>query len=859
MVTQSLNEKWNIRPCDGEEWTIATDVPCSVLHAMVREKLAPDPFYRRNEYEARELFTRDYSYSMTFVPEEEILKQKCIELVFYGLDTLAEIRLNGEQIGEADNMHRIWRFSVKDKLRKDENHLEICFRSSLNFIREKGKDPSIHYTPKNGISGESYIRKGHWMFGWDWGPQLPDAGIWRPVELCAYSEARISDVLIHQVHRDGAVELEMDVKAEVLDWLKAETKPDETENTDLSVKERYGIKFTLTAPDQGGCLTSYGELRPGRTVQLSALGKPDIITAEGKVTLKVVDPELWWPNTYGKQPLYEVKAELCSGDGGTIDVWQKQIGLRELTVSREQDQWGEEFCFQINGIKIFAMGADYVPEDSIITRVTPERTRRLLEDCAAANFNSVRVWGGGYYPDDYFFDICDELGLIVWQDAMFACNVYRMTHEFEQNIRAELKENFTRIRHHASLGLICGNNEMEFGWVDWPNVITHHPSLKADYIKQFEYVLPEMAETCAPDVFFWPSSPSSGGCFDDPNSENRGDVHYWDVWHKMKPFTDYEKFYFRFCSEFGFESFPGEKTVRTYTEERDRNIFSPVMESHQKNGAANGLIMYYISSYYRYPKDFGSLLYISQILQAEAMRHGVEHWRRNRGRCMGAIYWQLNDCWPVASWASIDYYGRWKALHYYAKRFFAPVMVTAKYTGDELRLWVHNDSREALSAVLEIEIRDMELHLLRQFEITVNVAPLSVYQTEHICLGEILKEKQRSSHFAAARLRNAEGNVLAEKTTLFVLPKQADFPAPEYQIEVSEEEEEFAVHITSDCFAYQVELVSEITDVPFSDNYFDLCDADGVTVTLPKSRLEPGLTAEELKQSISIRSVADSY
>lgn len=820
MHTQSLNQNWMIRSCSNDSWSVLADIPCTVLHALVRDNVISDPFYRRNEYETRELFTQDYQYSMIFVPDHEVLAQSYIELVFYGLDTLAEIRLNGEMIAETDNMHRTWRFPVKDRLKEGENQIEVVFRSSLNFIREKSKDPSIHYTPKSGIPGGSYIRKGHWMFGWDWGPQLPDAGIWRPVELCAFSDARFADVAVHQNFEGENVSL--DIKAEV-----------EALNSDAA----YRIRCILTSPT----------------------GEQAVVSGEKSAHIEVENPQLWWPNTYGAQPLYEVRVELLDPQGNLADIWQKRIGLRELTVSRDADQWGEEFCFQVNGVKIFAMGADYIPEDSIITRITPERTRRLLQDCVAANFNSVRVWGGGYYPDDYFFDICDELGLVVWQDAMFACNVYRMTHEFEANIRAELKDNLTRIRHHASLGLICGNNEMEFGWLDWPNVVTHHPSLKADYIKQFEYVVPEMSETCAPDVFFWPSSPSSGGCFDDPNSENRGDVHYWDVWHKMKPFTDYEKFYFRFCSEFGFESFPGEKTVRTYTEEQDRNIFSPVMESHQKNGAANGLIMYYISSYYRYPKDFRSLLYISQLLQAEAMRHGVEHWRRNRGRCMGAIYWQLNDCWPVASWASIDYFGRWKALHYYAKKFFAPVAVTAKYEADELKLWVHNDSREALQAVLEVTVQDMQYHVLKQLEIPVSAEPLSVNKPEIINLAGVIDEKNQDSCFAAARLKAADGTVLSEKTTLFVLPKQVDFPVPEYQVEVSEEESRFVIHVKSSCFAFQTELVSEITDVPFSDNYLDLYDAGGAFVTLSKDQIEPGITAEKLRQSLSIRSVAESY
>ena len=824
MIRQELNNGWKIQPCDGADWSVSTTVPCSVLHAMVDAKLTPDPYYRKNEDQARELFAQDYRYTLQFTPGADVLAQQQAELVFYGLDTLAELSLNGKPLGVADNMHRTWRYPVAERLHAGENRLEIIFRSSLNVIREKGRDPYIHYVPKGGIGGSGYLRKAHCMFGWDWGPQLPDAGIWRPVELLAYSGARLADVRVAQEHRDGAVTLRTAVRLQQQPGAQGGT-----------------VFVTLTAPN-------------GTVQQAQA----SVAAGVADVRLAVKNPQLWWPNTYGAQPLYTLAAVLLDGAGQELDRWQKQIGLRTLTVSRAQDRWGEEFCFAVNGVKIFATGADYVPEDSILTRVTPARTRRLLQDCAAAHFNSIRVWGGGCYPSDFFYEECDRLGLIVWQDAMFACNVYRFDAAFEANVRAELRDNLARIRHHACLGLVCGNNEMEFGWVDWPDVVTHHLALKADYIKQFEYVIPQEMSHNAPDVFYWPSSPSSGGCFDDPNAENRGDVHYWDVWHGMKPFTDYEKFYFRFCSEFGFESFPGAKTVKSYTLPQDRNIFSPVMESHQKNGAANGLIMYYISSYYRYPKDFESLLYISQLLQAEAMRHGVEHWRRNRGRCMGAIYWQLNDCWPVASWASIDYFGRWKALHYYAKRFFAPRMVTAKAEKTTLRLWVHNDSREALAATVQMELRDTAYAPLYKAEWPVQVPPLSVLALEAIDLAQPLQNHAADTVFAAYRLCG-EGEPGAWSSALFCQPKRMELPRPAYTVTVRDRGNAFAIRVTSDCYAHQVELETDLTDRPFSDNDFPLCNPGGVCVTLSKDALAPGTTAEQLQADLRVRSIADTY
>ncbi len=386
--------------------------------------------------------------------------------------------------------------------------------------------------------------------------------------------------------------------------------------------------------------------------------------------------------------LYTVRAELLNGTR-VLDSWEKRIGLRTMEIKRQKDSWGESFEMCVNGVSIFAMGADYIPEDNLLPRVTAERTRRLLEDCKLANYNAIRVWGGGYYPDDWFYDACDELGLVVWQDFMFACAIYELTEEFEENIRREVIDNVRRLRHHASLGLWCGNNEMEWQVDDDVYFATHKQ--KADYIRMYEYLIPKTLREHDPVTFYWPASPSSGGGFDEPNDPNRGDVHYWDVWHGDKPFTEYRKFFFRNASEFGFQSFPCLKTVESFTKPSDRNIFSYVMEKHQRNKSANGKIMNYMAQTFLYPTDFDTLLYASQLLQAEAVRYGVEHWRRNRGRCMGAIYWQVNDCWPVASWSSIDYYGRWKALHYMARRFYAPVLLSCEEEGTLTQTTCVND------------------------------------------------------------------------------------------------------------------------------------------------------------------------
>ena len=634
-----LNDGWKMKEVSWEEYLDA-EVPGSVYTDLMANGRMQDPFYRDNEKEALAVIEHDYEYRTVFDADTELLACDEVLLCFDGIDTLSTILLNGSFLGNTDNMHRTWEFNVKDMLREQENELRVILHSPTKFIADSyAKEPIEGCV--DAMKGLPRLRKAHCMFGWDWGPRIPDAGIFREASLKGVNRARIESVYITQKHEDGRVTL----------GLKADILP--AERSDIRVKQAASdYRVTLITPQKE------------KTVYE---GSPEQIL--------IREPQIWWPAGYGEQPLYTVRVELLEEET-VLDSWERRIGLRTMTVSREKDQYGEAFAHEVNGVRIFAMGADYIPEDNLLSRVTRERTRRLLQSAKDAHFNTVRVWGGGYYPDDFFYDICDELGLIVWQDFMFACCVYDLTESFEETITAEFEDNIRRIRHHACLGLWCGNNEMEMFIAENREGWCRNPVQFSDYIKMFEYIIPKVLKECDPQTFYWPASPSSGGGFDEPNDENRGDVHYWDVWHGGKPITEYRKFFFRYVSEFGFQSFPSLKTVETFTEPRDRNIFSYVMEKHQRNSSANGKIMNYMEQTFLYPNDFDTTLYASQLLQAEAMRYGVEHFRRNRGRCMGSIIWQLNDCWPAASWSSIDYFGRWKALHYFEKRFFAPLLLS---------------------------------------------------------------------------------------------------------------------------------------------------------------------------------------
>lgn len=786
----NLGGAWRMREADSETWHSA-HVPGSVYADLTADGTMPDPFWRENELDAFERMKKDYVYQRAFTVTEAQLAHAHVELVCEGLYTLAHVSLNGREIAFADNMHITWVWDVKEQLHAGENTLEIRFDSPILYCAKKAEE-APGWESSDATPGFRHLRKAHCMFGWDWGPRLPDAGIWRPIFLRTWDTARLENALMLQAHHDGVVDV--------------------TIRPEIAGESAWSAE--ITAPD--------GEV----------LTLPETMAAEQVIAIQ--NPQLWWPNGLGKQPLYRVTVRLATGD---TRMWR--IGLRTMTVSREKDEWGEEFCHVVNGMKVFAMGADYIPEDNILARVTPERTRRLLEDCKAANFNAIRVWGGGYYPDDAFYDICDELGLLVWQDLMYACAFYDLTPDFERSIRVETQQNVARLRHHASLALICGNNEMEMFMAGANSALINHrtwefvptyPHHITDYVKMFEYILPAIVKETAPQTYWWPASPSSGGNFDAPNDENRGDNHYWDVWHGEKPFTEYRKFFFRYASEFGFQSFPCLKSVEQFTLPDDRNIFSRVMERHQRNQAANGKILSYLSQTFRYPNSFDDLLYASQLMQAEAIRYGVEHWRRNRGRCMGAIIWQLNDIWPVASWASIDYYGRWKALHYAAKRFFAPVMISAEEEGElsqnpkineyhpaplekSFRLNVCNETLRDVTGEVVWALRTPDGAIVRQNQQTLTIPAMSAKWLDKVdCADASLTGHYISFAFVVDNVAVSEG------TCIFCAPKHFEFVDPRLTVETRGD----TLLVTSHAYAKQVWLESEDADLLLDDNAFDM-------------------------------------
>lgn len=822
MKHQLLPKDWKMSRRGSGDWLPAR-VPGSVYGDLLANGRMEDPYYRDNEWKALEIIKDDFEYVTHFSVPVEYLREEKVLLRFEGIDTIADLVLNGVALGHTENMHRTFEFSVKEYLKAEDNELRVVLYSPTEFIKTAyGKCPIEGSS--DAMKGFPYLRKAHCMFGWDWGPRLPDAGIWRNVSLLAFSGARFDSVYITQHHQSGSVDLEFQIDLE--EAVTGRTFRLEGENRYQTVggqvvsaadgswlsaasdeNSEYDYRITVVDPD--GVCRVYD-------------GSPSRITVE--------KPQLWWPNGYGQQPLYRIRAELLrktpSGEE-LMDVWEKRIGLRTMTMHMEKDAYGEQFAHEVNGVRIFAMGADYIPEDNLLGRVTAERTYELLKQARDAHFNCIRVWGGGNYPYDAFWDACDELGLIVWEDFMFACAVYDLTPEFEANIRQELIDNIKRIRHHASLGLWCGNNEMEM-FVDQGRWVTRHRQ-KSDYVKMYEYIIPKILEIYDPNTFYWPASPSSGGAFDDPNGESRGDVHYWEVWHGDKPITEYRKFYFRYLSEFGFQSFPSLKTCETFTEPEDRNIFSYVMEKHQRNKTANGKIMNYMEQTFLYPTSFDTVLYASQLLQAEAIRYGVEHFRRNRGRCMGTVIWQLNDCWPVASWSSIDYCGRWKALHYYAKRFFAPLMLSCAEEGiltqdtnpnaepyhvrKSIHLNVANETMSDQEVTVRYALRNADGEILREGSVSLTVPALSSGWLSK----EDMEDAELYSNYVSYEMET-EGKVISGGSVMFCAPKHFRFHDPKLRVRAEGNE----LVVTACAYARSVEIINEDDDMLLEDNYFDM-------------------------------------
>lgn len=789
MIIQELKENWRLKNPEGS-LNLTADFPCSVISVLQKEGKIADPFFGDNERSVAEETRKDYIFTCEFDAQPGLLSSENVILRFEGVDTIAGVTLNHMEVGKMRNMHRCYEFPVKKLLTAGKNYLEVRLSSAEDYIER-----AYQADPVDGCDecapGFVHLRKAHYMFGWDWGPKLPDAGIFKPVTLVGINKARLTGVRIKQVHEKVGKQTRVTLSVFGRALVNGETVERPVEKD---------LRLIYSVIDPKGRMLVDGEDNDMQTIIENAM--------------------LWWPNGYGEQPLYTIKVELTDFSGRVLDSYTEKIGLRSMTVNTAKDSYGNKFAHVVNGTEIFAMGADYIPEDNLLPRIKRERTEKLLRACKEANFNCIRVWGGGFYPEDYFYELCDELGLIVWQDFMFACGHYRLTKYFEDTVTAEIRENVRRIRNHACIGLFCGNNEMELFVKEgkW-NV---NDSLKADYTRLYEELIPAILKKEAPDVFYWPSSPSSGGKFDEPNAENRGDAHFWDVWHQNKPFSEYRNHQFRYLSEFGFQSLPSLKTIESFAVSDEITLHSLTMESHQKNASANNRLTEYIAQMYPQNSSFSAIIYESQLLQAEAIRYGVEHFRRNRGCCMGTMFWQLNDCWPGITWSAIDYYGRRKALYYFAKRFFAPILLSAEETSvtgpaaeTSVRLCVTNETMIERKVVVYLTLRNAKSDVLSEKRMDITVPALSSLWLDK----EVFADVDEKSSYVSYRLAEAvTGAELSCGTVLFCAPKDFAWEDPQLSVRVNGNK----ITVTSTGFAKGVHLFNKNDDLVLSDNFFDM-------------------------------------
>lgn len=813
----SLNGQWMLARASAPEKLIPAHVPgCVHLDLMAAGELE-DPYYRDNERQQFWVGETDWIYQRTFTVTPDLLTHDTIRLRCHGLDTLAQISINGNVIGRADNMFRTWEFDVEPYLRAGENAIRIRFEAPMPFVRrmDEERGPMPGWVEPMRVNSGGWIRKEPCNFGWDWGPMLITSGIWRDIEILAWDSARLGDVLVEQDHsQPGSVTLLI--------------------SGTVDTGKIFGQKVDVSVLYEGA--------------EIGAARDLPVQDRKFRTAIRIDDPKLWWIRGLGDQPLYTVSVTLCEG-GQRRDAWERRIGLRTLRLERRADKWGEQFAFSINNVPFFAKGANWIPADPFVARVRREDYARLIGAAADAHMNMLRVWGGGIYEDDAFYDLCDEYGIAVWQDFIFACGVYpAFDEDFMENVAAEARDNVIRLRHHACLALWCGNNEIEQGMADsgWKETVSWQ-----DHALLFDGLLPRIVRQYDPQRSYWPGSPHSPhGDREDHMNPKWGDTHLWAVWHGKQPFEWYHTRLDRFVSEFGFQSFPEPHTVAGFTAPEDRNLTSYVMEHHQRSAIGNSTIIHYMLDWFRQPTSFDNTVWLSQILQGMAMKYAVEGWRRNMPRTMGCLYWQLNDCWPAPTWSSLDHHGRWKALHYMARRFYAPVLVSLVEDKPAQAVAIHltSDALEPIRGTLTWRVTDAE------------GAPIASESREVEALPQqnrLVMTLNCASYLARAGLRNlcvwaefaVDGVVVSENFVTFVRPKHLALKKPRIRL-ASETQPDGTLRVTlkTNLAALFVWVQHPAGPVQASDNFFHLLPdtPKTITVRLPERADAAGLRAYSL-------------
>ena len=848
-TSQSLDSGWRFRLMendsrakahrDAAHWHTAT-VPGMVQSDLLSATLLPDPYYRDNEAKVQWVGLSDWQYETTFTVDHAMLQRDHVELVFDGLDTFADVYLNGTKLTFTDNMFRRWRIPVKQALHEGKNTLEVRLYSPIKRLQPwllkqpyalPGEFDSAFGDEPKSKQTANYIRKANYQYGWDWGPRIVTEGIWQPVHLDSWNAMRVDDFYIDQKYVSGE---------------SAQVNADIEIQSDISRQ----VHVVVDAVDPNG--------------QPAAHVKSDfhIDIGDNQISLPVyiMHPKRWYPAGYGAQDMYTFKARVLDA-GSEIYNAQHVTGLRSIELRRDKDAWGKSFAFVINGIPIFAKGADMIPFDSIPTRTTDAQMLHILQSARDANMNMVRVWGGGYYLPDQFYEMADRLGIMVWQDFMFGGAIPPRDDAFFDNVRQEAIEQVKRLRDHPSIVLWCGNNEVQTGWESWTDRRAFKASISADeregivagMVNLFSNVLRNVVTQYDDTVPYWASSPSTD--YDDAaNVLDDGDYHYWDVWSgPAKPLTEFLNITPRFQSEYGLQSFPEMRTIRAFAESGDMQSESPVMRAHQKYDSGNGnkRVMLYITRSYGDPKDFASFVYLSQVMQAQGIQLAAEHLRASRPQSMGSMYWQLNDVWPGASWSSIDYFGRWKALQFHARRFYAPVIIAALRNNGTTTVSIVSDQTTPIDQHWRVRVMDFSGKVFEQHETAVALPVLSSSKVATYTDAELLKGADPRTTFAVFDLMDGD-TVISENLVFFDEAKDLQLPVPNIQSKLVPTVDAYALTLTASKLARDVWVSFGDQDVALSDNALDLLPGQSVTVTVHSK-----LSLDALQHALRVQDLAD--
>lgn len=795
--TYVLDKGWEFSQADSNEWMSAR-VPGTVHQDLLDHGRLPDPFYGMNEQKVQWVEKEDWLYRTVFTVTADQLKSDAAWLTFEGLDTYADVYLNGSLLLKADNMFVGHKLAVKDVLREGENRLMIRFRSPVEETAPQWDTDGFNYPADNDHSEKRmsvYTRKAPYSYGWDWGIRLATSGIWRPVKLTFCNGAAIDDFFVRQ--------------QEVTEQVAKVDNQLEINNVTTTPKEAQ-VKVVYAYGEQADTLTRTVVLQPGK----NSLSMPAWIEK----------PHLWMPNGWGDPVLYTFTATV-SVDGKEVASREEAIGLRSIRVVMEDDKDGKSFYFEVNGKPMFAKGSNYIPGDALLPNMTGERYARLFEDIRAANMNMVRVWGGGIYEDDRFYEEADRNGILVWQDFIFACTTYPHDPTFLKRVSEEAVYNMRRLRNHASLAMWCGNNEIYEGMRYWGWKDKYSPvvwkEMTEGYDVLFRQLLPELVAANDPGRFYMHGSPYEAN-WGRPESWKIADSHNWGTWYGQKPFESLDTEIPRFMSEYGFQAFPEMKTIRMFASPEDYELESPVMNAHQKASIGNFLIKKTMALYYKVPEKFEDLIYAGLILQGQGMRHGIEAHRRHRPYCMGSLPWQLNDSWPVVSWSSIDYYGNWKAMHYQIRRAFAPVLVDAIKEGNNLSYYIMSDRLTDEELTLNLELMDFNGKVYRKQKVDgllpANTSKL-FYQEP---VEQALAGRDSATTFMHMVVKSKKGEVLSDEIYYFAHPKDQFLPKTPLHWQVKQKKGYCEVTVKADKLARDIFIEVPVQGVRFSDNFFDL-------------------------------------